>query len=551
MNSHPLFLLTLLLLGTFSGYAQPQWNPSDDSRLQSFIKRFEYLRQHILHQEWEQAESQFKNMDSTYEDWKKRGLENDPKLTEVLQTYKNYKLRVETRTSYDPATKTTLYVQLEKGDAKKGGTLEKPAKFLWRVLKETAPGNEILIAGPIFGQLGCGSEKIEIPHLTLRGGYSSDFSQWNPIQYPTRLARSKESQIAPNFLMLEVLEGIGTVIDGLVFDQSVHNTYDEKGLVTSPSMPLLQISQLASGQAIIRNCVFINGSEGGLDIKNPSEGGKMIVENCLFLNCVRYGVNFDGGASTEFVLRNNTFALIHAKNDGSGRGPGSAIILGYRGKIEIEQNLFVYCDFAVDAIKNKKFSLKNNVGHFLTTAAVHCAISGSKIKASFEQLEEMSFEGELENNQLLDPQLPLEPLFVMKYLKNNALATVDEHKRKKEIAKIEPLLTPEILSTSVQPETKEEPKSETKEEPKEEKKDPFGNNNPFGKDPFKEDPFKPKPDPFAKKPPQEETKTEAKKEPDNSPVPYAVYNPQIYPFDKAWIFPQNQECTAGAKTPSK
>ncbi|MEK7484682.1 MAG: hypothetical protein AABZ60_10175, partial [Planctomycetota bacterium] len=154
----------LVLLGTTLGYSQNEWSPSDDSRLQSFPQRLEYVRQFLLHQDWAQAESQFKNIDNTYEDWKKRGLENDPKVADLMKTYKTYKIRLETKTSFDSASKTITYVNLEKGDAKKGGTLEKPAKFLWRVLKETTPGTEILITGSIYGQLGCGSDKIEVPH---------------------------------------------------------------------------------------------------------------------------------------------------------------------------------------------------------------------------------------------------------------------------------------------------------------------------------------------------------------------------------------------------
>lgn len=532
-----LFLAILLFLSEIA-YSQNEWTSTDDSYVQGVQQKLVYLNQAILEQKWEEAEKYLSNF-SIFERWKERGLLNHPKVSELVALFESYKERIATKTSFDPSQKKSFYISLTKGHPKKGGTKENPAKFLWRVLKEAPYGSDLYISGMVYGQMGSGSETIETPHLSFHGGFNDDFSQRDPLQYPTLFSKDESAPSTSKYHILEFNASTGTILDGIIFDQKNHNKYNSQGLeIPSYGAPLVSIQGVSAGKVIIRNCVFVNGNEGGLRVWANYQSGEVLIENCIFLNCTSYGLELNGGENTKFVVRNNTFAMIHPKNNIQGR----AIVFLSRGQHEITNNLFAYCDVGIDAIKNQNFNLRNNVGYFLTRGAVLCYSNGNKVTASFQQVEEeIDLPGEYEENQMLDPRLDLDPLCLMKYLKNNQLEfeeAFEKALKAKEIAKIEPLLSKEM----VEDKTSVEPPVEEKKAPIEEKKE-----DPFADNPFSDDPFKKREDPFAKKEPEP---VKPPKDPDdNSLVPTAKYNPQAYPWQKVWIFPKNTECEAGARPP--
>jgi hypothetical protein len=138
-----------------------------------------------------------------------------------------------------PDTKTDWFVA---AGAKSGdGSLDKPFHDPWLAFYCAAAGDVIHIAaGTYFGRYDRSSWVIDRPNLTVRGGYSRDFSSRAPWQRPTVFAVFSGYEYSrENNLLSGRDDHSGLLLDGLFFDASDRNSYGDKpveGIRSYPTM---------------------------------------------------------------------------------------------------------------------------------------------------------------------------------------------------------------------------------------------------------------------------------------------------------------------------
>lgn len=536
-------LVALVSLGLSPLLGQGKWDKRRDWELKEFQKFEKKVKDSALRSDWKSAAYYLKTLDWYIKKWDKEGVLSSLKGQKALKSFEKYEKMVLAKTL--PIEKKVWYVRREKGKARRGGTKEKPGKFLWRQINDGTIGDEFRISGPFYGWRGSGKLEVTKAHLTLKGGYNFDFTKWNPVQYPTLFSRDKGAQT--NVLgrtMLSIKQGHGFVVDGLIFDQKGLNIYKTDGNMDvgrSAQTPIITIS--FRGKMAIRNCVFMNGSWGGIRIF--AEGpGEAIIENCVFINCIAFGVECTtGDPKAKFIVRNNTFAMIQPWRSVVGTG----INLGSKGILEARNNIFAYSDVGVTSVfSNNNVTLVGNKGHFLSSCFYYYSEGSKMAKASVKDLEEVDVKGDIEGNEMINPELTLDPISLLKFLKNTGLYGIKKDVLQKEIARVEG----QVKSSSTPPVTKKEPPKKVAP-PKKKEDDPFGGGFGGDKKDAKKDEKK-KDDPFGggfgddkkngKKPPVKKASGVS-----GGVVPAGEYYGQVYPWEKGWVFPANSGCKAGAK----
>ena len=103
------------------------------------------------------------------------------------------------------------------------GTKEDPYGYIWLALSKAERGDVIHVAkGTYNGKGGSGSFVINIPNITLVGGYKEDFSERNPFKYFTILERARDYRGDSTGLRDGIIDGTddhsGLTIDGFVIN---------------------------------------------------------------------------------------------------------------------------------------------------------------------------------------------------------------------------------------------------------------------------------------------------------------------------------------------
>ena len=265
--------------------------------------------------------------------------------------------------SFDISAKEYWVKQGASGDGKSKSS---PAGELWKILAGAVRGDVINVAqGEYNGKNGSGEFRIDIPDLTLVGGYNDDFSQRNPFKYLTILRTKKGKRV--NYT--QVVGGIigmkyepgkkysasGLILDGFVIDGSTRNKYDRYGkLITQSSWkePLIKLVSTDFYTTVnikIRNCILVNGYYQGIYVK--WWGDQNEVSNTLIVGTMIAGIDNTGTMpgsvsgspgkvpEAKITMKNNTIAFqwTHDKAQQS-RG----IKLGSRGSYVIENNVIAY-----------------------------------------------------------------------------------------------------------------------------------------------------------------------------------------------------------------
>src|SRR5215831_14447497 len=150
------------------------------------------------------------------------------------------------------------------------GSREKPFHDLWLALRSAGPGDVIHVAaGTYFGRYDRSSWIVDCPNLTIRGGYSRDFSTRAPWQTPSVFAVFHDYEyVRENNLITGHQDHTGLVLDGLFFDAAGRNSYGEKpveGLRDYPTMDGA-IASFSADDVTIRNCVLANSAAGGVEL---------------------------------------------------------------------------------------------------------------------------------------------------------------------------------------------------------------------------------------------------------------------------------------------
>jgi hypothetical protein len=301
------------------------------------------------------------------------------------------------------------------------GSKDKPFRDPFQALEKCQSGDTIHVAeGEYHGKLKVGRWRIELPYVALLGGYDANFTERAPWTHPTRLLCPTEFKGTRGGVTLEGDgDHTGTIVDGFVFDKRTNNNYDQdKNLVDQNTDHSIQL-RLERPDCVVRNCIFVNGGEGGIQV-----GNGMVVENNLFMNHVGTAIAVRGGHTTApFTLRNNTilFNWERAGRFGHGRGlGGEGIVVESQCRGSIQGNIVQFSDnnairFNADP---KDVRLVDNVFAQNLWSIVY-RVESIVDDATFGSLGDFGFAAS-SGNRLMIPGIPLDTAWFDLYLKRTA-----------------------------------------------------------------------------------------------------------------------------------
>jgi hypothetical protein len=298
------------------------------------------------------------------------------------------------------------------------GSKEKPFKDPYLALEKAEAGDTIHVAGGVYhGKLDTANWVIDVPHLTMLGGYDAAFATRDPWKNPTELRFVKDLKAQNEGTLLKNgRDAAGFVVDGFVFDQKEHNAYAEGefgdiDFLHTPRHDLVDFRFTPGVE--VRNCLVVNGAAEGLVLL--CNGCK--VENNVFMSCA--GPNLvdlltpaPGVQDTAkpALVKGNTFLFAWSEYYGTGRYDGSGLKLWSGCKAEIVDNVFMNCDnygVYMDT-RPDRVVLKNNVSWMNAFANVHFPIEGSKEVAvdnsNMGDLDDAGFKA-CEGNEAKDPEV--------------------------------------------------------------------------------------------------------------------------------------------------
>ena len=306
------------------------------------------------------------------------------------------------------ASGQVLYVSMTTGSNRNDGlSKETPFKNLQKALDVAEAGATIMVAeGNYYGLLNKGNIILTKP-VTIKGGYTTDFSQRDILKHcttvqPTATSNGTASGQGTIQLKSIVAPNDKVVIDGIIIDRGNSIAYNSRGEgkpegVESPMMcPIgtqgnggenftekVNTTETAaiyfegyqgvvnSVNVEVRNCAFINCPNFG--ILGMIKNGSLTVDNCIFVNVRMAALNVRGADAKEVVpinFSNNTVLFIWSRTRDLGdMGYGYRMIPGTTNTVS--NNILGCCVFSgldrtlIDSDKNRqakrKESVKNNV----------------------------------------------------------------------------------------------------------------------------------------------------------------------------------------------
>ena len=305
------------------------------------------------------------------------------------------------------------------GGEGKGLSKEAPAGRLDLILKGALRGDVIHVSqGEYYGRDLTGEFALNVPDLTLIGGYTADFSSRHPFKNPTVLRR--KPGVKANYT--QVLGGIvgcdpqahavgkkidcsGLILDGFFLDGTTRNVYigpgprlGQGGSWKEPLLKLVTSDQHMTRDVKIRNCVFVNGYYQGIYVKWQGAGNE--VSNCLFVNCSIAGIDatgaaqFPGGVEPELLVKNNTVACFYSHDKAQ---LAHGFKAGSKGKYRVQDNVFAYLSAPANGIAGGgEVSASGNVLWFTSDAEkvvrdqANAGVGGSDDEEEEEEEEEES-----------------------------------------------------------------------------------------------------------------------------------------------------------------
>jgi hypothetical protein len=132
------------------------------------------------------------------------------------------------------------------------------------------------------------------------------------------------------------------VLDGFVFDKKLNNKYQDNGdLMYSQSEKKLHLFLLRP--CTVRNCVFVNGSEGAVEMTDGST-----LENCIFFNHYQRAVRARPATRRRSrscsATTRSAFAWEPKFGEGKGRQGDLLWLNGGQLLSVIDNNIFAFAD---------------------------------------------------------------------------------------------------------------------------------------------------------------------------------------------------------------
>ena len=198
------------------------------------------------------------------------------------------------------------------------GSREKPYKDLQAAIDAAPTGTKIMISeGNYLGKMEQGYIEIKDKYLTLEGGWNAGFTERDHVKYRTMIQPGAEQiGTSGSYSMLNIdykfnapavsLEGL-MMIDGIIFNGGQINPYwaaipEDARTGTPPGVETGQITPPDAKPSI----PFAPGSTSERRGIHGYFQGKLIIRNCVFANCYNFGIQLENhGGAWEFY--NNLF----------------------------------------------------------------------------------------------------------------------------------------------------------------------------------------------------------------------------------------------------
>ncbi len=247
------------------------------------------------------------------------------------------------------------------------GTKDAPYGYLWKAIKKAQRGDVIHVAeGIYYGKGGSGHFVISVPHLTLVGGYSKDFSERNPFKHLTILERAEDYRGKFTGLGEGIIEGdyqrdhSGLIIDGFVLNGTTRNAYapDRSKIIPRKSWRGALIKAY-SPNIKIRNSILINPYGPGIYIK--WQGKENEVSNNFIINTFYTAISTRSAqAGSKILIKNNTVVFGWFQ---PGKGGSYGVFVGRQGEAILQDNIFA---FLLTEGGEAGYAVSNTFGNDLT-----------------------------------------------------------------------------------------------------------------------------------------------------------------------------------------
>ena len=298
-----------------------------------------------------------------------------------------------------------LYVARKGGKNNNPGTKEKPFRNLWKAIDKAAPGDAIHVTEGIYhGKMSCGWVEVS-KAVTIKGGYSSDFSQRAPMKFQTLLRPTNDQNATKPIFGTMTIQNKNAkvkgdvVIDGIIFDHTLANSYHaregkpagfqqgmylippSKGLTKYPSIDRYMLHANTDGNLTIQNCLFLNASNYAVNINhfsgkvkllnNAFIGSRMVAAEVRSSNGKLYAVDYEFAYNTVLFTwtRTKTF-----EDMGYGVRANNGIISNIHHNI-LGLNCMAGFDNTKGNAKQKKVKLDKNIFFLNKKADVAITIS--------------------------------------------------------------------------------------------------------------------------------------------------------------------------------
>lgn len=345
-----------------------------------------------------------------------------------------------------PAEATTWYCRA--GATGKGESKDDPAGSVAAVLAEARRGDVVNVAaGEYNGPGGTGEFCVDVPNLSLVGGWNADFTERHPFKHVTILRRKQG--VTTNYNKTK--GGIictdpqahkdrrntgcsGLIVDGFLIDGATRNVYTgsnkrlgAQGSWKESLIKLTSATPFSVDNIKIRNCILINCYNMGVEIKWGGDGNEIV--NCLLVNNMMAGIDcraaqppmngplaIPGYPATKIRIANTTVAFnwVHDKAQ-----MANGIMLGADATYTIENNVLAWlagkfnaegirgAGRDVDLIRGNVFWLTSDAQGILEKQSTASQMGGGGDDDEEEEEEEEesggSSGGGLADNVIADP----------------------------------------------------------------------------------------------------------------------------------------------------